>query len=197
MNFINSVYFQYIISISKTQFIFQYNEKIYICPETRKKNEIRLYESVEFPLKWKYSMTLIQNIKAVDTIIFEKDSIWWLLTNSSLNNQSYSSELNIFYSKNGPLTNNWKVHKKNPIYVDKRVSRNGGIIFDNSKIYRINQNIGFCEYGKGFNINLIEKINEENYVEKTIYNVKPNFRKNLSGTHHFNNNEDYCVIDFI
>ena len=178
-------------------FIFNYKEKIYLCPETRQKNEIRLYECVEFPMKWKFSKTLISNISAVDTIIFEKNLTWWLLTNSGFSDLNKSSELNIFYSKDGPLTSDWIPHKKNPIYVDSRIARNGGIAFNNHDIYRINQKFGFGQYGKEFDLNLIEEINEENFIEKKICNIKPLFFRKINGTHHFNNNEDFCTIDFI
>ena len=46
-----------------------------MCPETSEKNEIRIYECVKFPIKWKYSRTLIKNIYAVDTILFQKNSM--------------------------------------------------------------------------------------------------------------------------
>jgi len=178
-------------------FIFQFNNNFYLCPETSKINEIRLYECVEFPLKWKYCKTILKNINAVDTILFEKDSIWWLLTNSRDDGMDPSNELNIFYSKDGPLTEKWISHKTNPIYIDINNSRNGGIVYEDKKIYRVSQKPGFGHYGKEFNLNLIDEINETTFKELNICTVKPNFFKNINGTHHFNNNDEYCVIDFI
>lgn len=178
-------------------FIFQYNNEIFMCPETHKINEIRLYQSTNFPLSWKYKTTLIRNIYAIDTIIFEKDNIWWLLTTTDKNGIDDLSELSIFYSKDGPLTNNWIPHKLNPIYVDPLKARNGGILFQKDEIFRINQKIDFNSYGKEFNVNKIIKVDENNFEEKLIKNIKPDFFKNIFGTHHMNNNEDYTVFDFL
>ena len=43
----------------------------------------------------------------------------------------------------------------------------------------------------------IKNINEDNFVEEKIDNIKPSFFKNIHGTHHMSYNEDYCVIDFV
>lgn len=178
-------------------FLFRYEEKLYMCPETHEKNEIRIYECLEFPIKWQYLKTLKKNICAVDTLLFQKNSLWWLLTNTDNNNINSFSELSIFYSDEGPLTNNWKPHKKNPVIVDANIARNGGLILDNDLIYRVNQKVGFNTYGREFDINLIKSINENDFIEEKIDNIKPNFFKNIYGTHHMVYNEDYCVVDFV
>ena len=177
-------------------FIFEYEKKIYMCPETVEKNEIRLYQSIEFPNKWEFKMTLIKNIKAVDTLIFLKDETWWLITSTSNTNDGDYSELKIYFSDEGPLSDKWVAHKSNPIYVDPEKGRNGGILFEKKKIYRINQKIGFNLYGKGFEINEILSINKDNFKENFISNVQPNFFKNTIGTHHLNNNSEYTTFDF-
>mgnify|MGYP001438906430 CR=1 FL=1 len=177
-------------------FIFEFENQIYMCPETHEQKEIRLYHCLDFPKKWEYKMTLIKNILAVDTLIFAKNDIWWMLTNTSKTDTKDFCELSIFYSKKGPLTDKWIAHKSNPIYVDPCLARNGGILFKKNKIYRVNQKNGFNFYGKEFDINEILTINVDTYNEKLISNVKPNFLKNIIGTHHLNNNEDFITIDF-
>ena len=104
-----------------------------MCPETVEKNEIRLYQSIEFPNKWEFKMTLIKNIKAVDTLIFLKDETWWLITSTSNTNDGDYSELKIYFSDEGPLSDKWVAHKSNPIYVDPEKGRNGGILFEKKK----------------------------------------------------------------
>ncbi|MBD1133815.1 hypothetical protein IDH19_00755 [Pelagibacterales bacterium SAG-MED48] len=177
-------------------YIFKFENEILMCPETFEKKEIRLYKCVEFPKKWEFKKTLLKNISATDTLIFYKNDLWWMLTNADQNEIDYTSELSIFYSKDGPLTDNWISHKLNPIYVNPLKARNGGIIYDDRNIYRVNQKIGFNQYGKSFGINRILNIDENSYEEETFSNVKPNFFKNIHGTHHMNNNEDYTVFDF-
>ena len=60
-----------------------------MCPETKEKKEIRIYKCKKIPDQWSYFKTLIKNIYAVDTVIFEKNNIWWLLTNTDKNNLSF------------------------------------------------------------------------------------------------------------
>ena len=93
------------------------SKKIFLCVRKQKKNEIRIYKCDKFPDQWSYFKTLIKNINAVDTVIFEKNNIWWMLTNTDKNNLEFSSELSIFYSINGPLQK-IGLHIKNPIIVD-------------------------------------------------------------------------------
>ena len=177
-------------------FIFEYDNQIYMCPETFQKKEIRLYQSTDFPKKWEFKMTLIKNINAVDTLIFFKNDIWWLITSTAVTEDGDYSEMEIYYSLEGPLTSNWIAHKFNPIYVDPAKARNGGILFEKQKVYRINQINGFNFYGNRFEINEIVSINKYEFTEKLISEVKPNFFKKAIGTHHLNNNNEFMTFDY-
>ena len=177
-------------------FVFKYEDQIYMCPETVKKNEIRLYKSIDFPKKWEFKMTLIENINAVDTLIFFKNNVWWLLTSTSVAQDGDYSEMEIYYSLEGPLTNNWIAHNSNPIYVDPAKGRNGGILFEKQKIYRVNQINSFNFYGNRLEVNEIVSISKDNFTEKLISEVKPDFFKKAIGTHHLNNNSEFMTFDF-
>ena len=178
-------------------FIFEHDNQIYMCPETHEIKEIRLYKCIEFPNKWKYETTLIKNISAVDNIIFKRNNIWWLLTNTDTNDLDHNSELSIYYSINGPVTENWKPHSLNPIYVNPDKARNGGLINHKENIYRVNQKIGFNSYGSSLEINKIDEIDQKVFEETLFSKVEPNFAKGLNGCHHMNNNDEYTVYDFL
>ena len=178
-------------------YIFNFDGKIFMCPESSRNKEIRIYESIEFPLKWNLKKIIMKNVSASDSMIFKYKNKWWLLTNldnSDLND--HSSELNIFYSKNGPITDNWIKHDTNPIFIDSLKARNGGLIFENDKIHRVAQSVGFNIYGKSFSLNQINQLSESQYSENKLYDVKPNFLKNIKGTHHYNGIDNLTVIDF-
>ncbi len=178
-------------------YIFQYESKYYMCPETCESREIRLYECVEFPLKWQLKKILMTNVSAVDTTIFEKDGIWWLLTNiDSINVGDHCSELSIFYADH-PLTDQWTPHPKNPIFVDSLKARNGGILFEEDLIYRVSQRQGFNQYGKGFGINWITDLSKTDYKEEALFAVERNFFKDLIGTHHIHSNGKITVFDYL
>lgn len=178
-------------------YVFKYQSKYYMCPETSENKDIRLYECESFPKKWKLKKVIMSNLSAVDTTIFEKDNKWWLFTNINPSNAGdNTSELFIYYSDN-PLTDNWIPHKKNPIFVDSKKARMGGILFDKNMIYRVSQYQGFENYGKFSYINKIIDLSAENYKEETLCKIEPNFFDNLYGTHHIHSNGEITVFDYL
>jgi methionyl-tRNA formyltransferase len=177
-------------------YIFEFENNYYMTPETNEVNEIRIYKSEKFPLKWKYEMTIMKSIKASDSMIFNFNNYWWLITTFSNTGHNADSELQIFYSDEGPLTNNWISFKKNPVFIDPEIGRNGGIFFDNKRLYRVAQSFGFNAYGKKINIREIVKLDPDNFLEKEYCSIEANFLKNLIGIHHLHSNSNYTVFDF-
>jgi hypothetical protein len=176
-------------------YLFRFEGKLYMCPETSENRDIRLYECASFPLQWTLVKVLMANIEAVDTMIFEKDGLWWLFTNiDPLKMSDFSSELRCFYA-GSPLTNNWTPHKNNPILVDSTKGRNGGLLLHQGSIHRVAQRQGFGRYGKSISINKIEVLTKENYVEREIRSVQPNFFANIEGVHHMHSNNCVSVFD--
>ena len=178
-------------------FVFKNENKIYMVPECSNSNQIRLYECVEFPLQWKFKCTLMDNVSAVDTILIKKEGNWFMLTNiCSANLNRHSSELHIFYSEK-LFSNEWvPIKETNPVIFDSRKARNGGIFFDKDNIYRVNQVQTPETYGYSLKINLIKKLDKYTYEEETIDVIKPFFKNDLAGTHHFHSDGDISVIDF-
>lgn len=178
-------------------FVFENDNNVYMIPETSQINEIRLYKCSEFPKNWKLEKILMKGVSAVDTMLIKKDLTWFMLTNiCSPNIGDHQSELHIFYSDNF-LSNDWKpIHQGNPVIFDSNNARNGGMFFLNSKLYRVNQIHGKAHYGKSFGINEVISLDKNIYVEKRVKNIEPNFKKKIIGTHHFNANLDFTVIDY-
>ena len=176
-------------------YLFEYQNELFLCPETEAKREIRLYRCVEFPLRWKLEKVLIEDISAADTMIFENNGRWWLFTNTDpVGVRDYCTELSIFYSECpfGP----WKPHRKNPIFVDASRARNAGLVKDGKSYFRVSQSQGFNVYGKKTLINKIVDLSEMNYSEQTIAVVTSAYAKRAVGTHHMHANARYTVFDF-
>lgn len=80
-------------------FIFEFENQIYMCPETHEINEIRIYKCIDFPGKWIFHKTLIKNVSAADTMIFKSNGKWWLLTNIDQSRfNCHGNQLHIFHS---------------------------------------------------------------------------------------------------
>jgi len=178
-------------------YVFEFQSKYYMCPETCENKDIRLYECEGFPLKWRLKKIIMSNISAVDTTIFEKDGIWWLFTNiDPTNSDDFFANLYIFFSDN-PLADNWTPHPMNPIFVDSTRARMGGILFNDGLVYRVSQQQGFDTYGKSSTINHISHISRTEYAENMVYKIEPNFFKGLKGTHHLHSNGKITVFDYV
>ncbi len=180
-------------------FIFEYNDELYMVPESCESKSIRLYKCVEYPMRWEYQQDIISDIDATDSIIFEHDSRWWLLCNMSIDgNSDYSATLMGFYSDN-PLSNNWKPHSQNPLVFDSTIARNGGGLNLNADTLpiRSRQRQGFNEYGEGFSLAQIEKLTPSSYQEIEIAKFTPSFFKNIRASHHIHSDGNYTVYDYM
>ena len=177
-------------------YIFKFNNNLYMCPETKEANSINIYKCTKFPLEWKHYAVAIDKISAVDPMIFFYNNYWWLIFTSGYDNMTdHNSRLFAYYSSN-PISGSWKPLKSNPFYNDSRRARNGGIILENNKIYRINQNHETGFYGASFSINEILQLDKNNLMEIPIAN-KENKEIPFRFSHHFNSNNLFEVFDFI
>lgn len=178
-------------------YIFEFENEIYMCPETSDIDEIRLYRCVEFPLKWEFHCTLMKDVSAADTIIFSHENRYWMFTNISTSSFSdHSSELHIFYTSD-PLRGEWIPHKNNPVIFDSQKARNGGFFESDGEYYRIFQTQGYDIYGESCGCSKILKLTHDEYVENIEFFVEPKFFPGLKGTHTFNVCDNLIVCDYL
>ena len=178
-------------------FVFKRENEIYMIPETSSNKDIRLYRSTDFPLKWKFEMQLMADVDAADTVVFQENGVWFLLTNlCSANIGDHHSELHVFYSDD-LFSKDWlPVKSGNPVIFDSLKARNGGYFCFDGKAYRISQSHGKNHYGKGFKLNQIMEVSKEGYIEKEICSILPNFKSDAISTHHFSACREVAAIDF-
>ena len=178
-------------------FIFRDKDEIYMIPESCKNFDIRLYKCLEFPNKWKLEQVLMSNVSAADTMLIKQQNTWFMLTNiCSAGYGDHNSELHIFHSED-LKSNSWKpILSGNPVIFDPLKARNGGLLFQNETIYRVNQVHEKSNYGKYFNVNEVVKISKNEYVEKEISNIGANFKDRIISTHHYSANTSLAAVDF-
>lgn len=164
-------------------FPFRYQGDLYMVPESSANGDIRLYRCTDFPLGWTLHKVLMRDVRAADSMLFEKDGRWWMITNiNSLGRGLNDAEMHAFHAETpfGP----WQPHAANPVVFDADRGRNGGILIDDSGIYRVAQRPGFGVYGKGASIYRIEELTPETYREVKVQDVDPGFRRGIEGIHH-------------
>ena len=176
-------------------FVFEWNGKCFLVPESAANRTIDLYECIEFPHKWKVKMTLMENILAVDTTMFYYYGKWWLFTGIAENAGAFPQvELFLFYSDE-LFTNEWKGHPMNPIVSDVKKARPAGRLFTrDGKIFRPSQDCS-KRYGYGFDLNEVLLLSETKYFEKKVVSVRPNWDKKIKGTHTFAREGQLTIID--
>ena len=173
--------------------VFVKDGKLLMCPETYQKNEVSIYELVDFPNNWKLVKTIINNIKLVDTTFLSIDD----------ENYIFSFEPT-FKGDNGRLViyktdENDRVIEGKVITDDRLVARPAGnFINKDGKLYRVCQ-ISENSYGEGINITEVESVWPE-YKEKIVKTIYPSDIKidssiKFEGIHTYNSLGDLEVID--
>lgn len=177
-------------------FIFEADDVYYMIPETGENRTIDLYKCTEFPDKWIFVKNIMSNVNAVDSTLFFYNNKWWLFTliDKIDNFLGGSPELFLFYTDDF-LSGKWTGHALNPVVTDVRSARPAGKIFiKEGEIYRPSQNCA-GRYGNSFDINRVLILTETDYREEKVIKVRPDWDSRLQGTHTFNFDGDFTVID--
>ena len=178
-------------------FLFEYQGELYMCPEAGESGQVRIYRCTEFPLQWKLEKIIMEDVSAVDTMLFPREGKWWMLTSiDESGTRDHCSELFLF-SSDSPLSTNWAPHRQNPIRIDSCGGRNAGLIIEGDKIFRLAQCQGFDRYGHSLVVHEIKETSDSRYIEERVAKISPNFRKGLLGTHHLSTDGRTMVIDHV
>ena len=176
-------------------FLLEYEDRLYMIPESYQANCIEVFECMDFPLKWEPKLKLMDNICAMDTTLFHYNNKWWLFTAITENKgASHHDELFLFFADE-PLTTQWTAHPQNPIISDVRRARPAGNIYiENGEIIRPSQD-STRKYGYGFNLNKVEVLSETEYRESPILHVRPDWNPEIRRTHSYVHQPGITVID--
>jgi hypothetical protein len=178
-------------------FIFEWENQLYMIPETASNRSIELYRCIEFPLRWKFVENLMSDLFAYDATLIKHDGIWWLFANVKQHTGASSwDELCLFYS-NSPLSTEWIPHPRNPSVSDVRSARPAGAFFrKDGHLYRPSQNSS-NRYGYALDVNRVIELTETAYSEETIKTILPDKNRSIMGIHTINRTNDLVVIDAI
>lgn len=175
---------------------FRVGKEIYMLPETREKEAVILYKSMEFPGKWEPT-PIIQGDKFTDSSIIRRSGKWFLFTTVWYGKVN---GLRIYFSDD--LLSGWTEHPLSPVHDDLGYSRNGGAVFEyEGKLYRPAQNCT-TYYGENLALYEIEKLSTAEFVEtKRIDLIDKKNQWSKYGGHHFNmvnfQNKTVIVMDGI
>ena len=150
-------------------FTFEFEEQIYVVPETAETNDVKLYKFSNFPSDLTHVSTLIKNYAGIDNVIFYYEKIWYMF--STEKNNFHKNNLNIFYSDS--LYGDWFPHPKNPVKKDIRSARSAGAIINiDQNLYRPSMDYSKKIEGRII-ISKIDKLSKTDFSESFYMHINP------------------------
>jgi hypothetical protein len=175
-------------------FVFEWEDQIYMLPETEKHRTVELYRAEDFPTRWTLDRVLLSDLRAVDATLAEIDGRWWMFVNVAESEEaSLDDELHLYHADSplGP----WMPHTWNPVKSDVRCARPAGRPFNfGGAWYRPSQDCS-GRYGAAIVVNRITRLDETSYAEQAVSRLLPAWRQGLVATHTVNAAGGLTVID--
>ena len=140
--------------------VFEHEGTVYMVPETRQDNSIRLYAATSFPNEWKLVKVLLTGEYADSTVFFH-DGKWRMFSQRGLD------ETRLFQSAS--LESGWTEHPGNLLWAANRTyCRPGGrVISFDGELYRFVQD-GLVSYGNNLRALQIESLTDSEFKEREI-----------------------------
>ena len=169
-------------------YVFDYQGQIYCIPEANKTNKISLYRFDNDRLM--FDCDLLEG-KFVDTTLFIHNDRFYLFTTPQTHPHTH---LFIFVADD--LRGPYRPHYNNPVKVDCSNSRMAGKMQNiDGELIRPAQN-STRHYGESITLNNIIQLNEYQYIEEAIKDIKPfNNTPYDKGIHTINSDGGITVFD--
>lgn len=176
-------------------FIYEVDGNFFMIPEAHESKQIRLYECVDFPRSWNYVGNLIEDIDAVDTVVFtNKDGAYMLTSGISDEGVDKRSALYVYHNSCPNSLGGWSYISDGPVYVKSNGGRNAGKVLNiNGSYFRVGQN-NTRTYGEWISVFEILSISNKNYKEVLCARIKPKLPFELK-IHTYNVDGNYIVYD--
>jgi len=174
-------------------FVFTLDGDVFMVPETAEKRAVELHRAVDFPRGWVFERRLLNDIAGVDATIVAHAGKLWLFMNVAEHGVAYSDELYIFFADS--LEGHWTPHWLNPVVSDVRSARPAGRIFERDEMLIRPGQDSSRGYGSAVVLHRIEVLSEEDYRETPIARVDGSWYKGNLGTHTYDADDRYEVID--
>jgi len=180
-------------------FVFAHEHCIYMVPETSRGNCVDLFVSEDFPRNWRRVKRLLDHIDAADTVIFQHEALWWMITSVRQNPRAAARSLFVYFSED-LLLGKWQPH---PINETRRfdgtrysTGRNGGaIIRQGDALLRLAQD-NHDYYGQSIRVMQIDKLTPSEYSETSFdgSHIACDLSRRFS-PHHISLHNDFIAFD--
>jgi hypothetical protein len=162
-----------------------------MIPESAGADAVRLYRCMEFPHRWVHVTDLFRGA-ARDTAVWKQDGLWWFFT-TLVDPRGQGFGLFLFFAER--LDGPWQYHPANPISFDVRNARCAGRLFEkDGRLIRPSQDATY-RYGYAFGLNEIVKLTPDEYEERPLLAVAPDWHEGLRGCHTYNRADGVEAVD--
>lgn len=177
-------------------FLFEYDGQLYMMPEKCSQKRVDIYRCDDFPHRWSQVSTVIDNLKIVDSTLFEHDGKWWLFAAAKQGRVRINESLFAFYA-DSPLSNTWTPHPLNPLVRNLTCGRPAGRIYRNpqGQLLRPAQDC-LRRYGYGVHLQEITQLTTTAYQEQTVWSgFAPDINNTWRAMHHLDHHKGMMVMD--
>jgi hypothetical protein len=175
-------------------FVFQWNDDLYMIPESAESGRVELYRCHRFPDDWRLERVLLEGMQAYDATLWRRGDRWWMFVSIAPPGLSDGDELHLFHSDSplGP----WQAHAANPVISDARRARPAGPLYERDGVlYRPSQDCS-REYGYAVVINRVDQLTESEYRETTVDRVTASFCRPATCLHTVGQGGRLQVLDY-
>lgn len=92
-------------------FVFEHEGLFHLVPETCADRTISLYVTDDPPFRWRLARHLLTGVDAADTVLFQHDGLWWMMTSVRIRPDGNFRSLALFYAQS--LDEPWHPHPHN------------------------------------------------------------------------------------
>jgi hypothetical protein len=174
-------------------FLFEWEGRPYMIPETFQHRRIELYRAEEFPGRWVLDRVLVDDVSGVDATLAPFDGLWWLFVSQASPSGAFGHELSLYYADTplGP----WVPHPGNPVVTEVRQARPAGRPFQlGDRLIRPGQDCS-VRYGYAISFNRIELLSRTEYRERAMARLGPDWFPGAVATHTYNRSQSVEVLD--
>jgi hypothetical protein len=176
-------------------FGFAENGAIWMIPETSANRTIELYRAERFADVWVRHAVLVDGVVAADATIVTHAGRRWLFASLAEAGGSSWDSLGLFHAPS--LLGPWTPHPSNPVVIDVRAARPGGMLFTREgRLFRPAQDCS-RDYGSGLTLCEVTRLDPDGYEQHIVRQLaaRPDWR--ADGAHTLNDAGGLEVIDCV
>ena len=167
-------------------FLIHINDQLFMIPESSERKEVILFQSVEFPVRWKKIKVLISDTELTDNVFLTINETCYLLSTTMDNEIIIHSAENIF--------GEWQRIAPS-LKVSNHHHRGAGAPYSvDNKMYFLTQECTPETYGKSIYIKELVTLNDTVFDESLIEKINSSINHS-DGVHTLNFSNNYIVYD--